>query len=101
METPNNTVLIQLVQDLIGVTGLYQGAPFTLIEVLSEGPMLVLEPSATDLTVQNTAQGEAKRYAQNNYTVPLLSEVKRDLHPVLVEFFGRDISEELRKAISE
>jgi hypothetical protein len=66
----NTELLLALAHDLIGVHGIYQGSEYTLIEVLDSGPSIVLEPVLADAVVQNTFQGEAKRIAQNNYTVP-------------------------------
>lgn len=94
-------LLLQLAHDLIGVHGLYQGREYTLIEVLDSGPNVVLEPVDKDNIVQNTAQGEAKRLAQNSYTLPFFSEVRQDIHPVLAEFLGEEICQVLREAIKK
>ena len=69
-----------------------------MIEVLS-GPSVVLEPVEASVEVQNTAQGEAKRYAQPNYTLPVYSEITHDLHPVLVDFLGEAMCDTLRRQI--
>lgn len=95
----NTPLLLSLAHDLIGVRGSYQGREYTLIEVLNAGPSIVLEPIQTDSVVQNTFQGEAKRFAQSNYTVPLYSEVRQSLHPVLQEFLGPDIVRVLQEQL--
>jgi len=92
MSIPNDELLLKLAHDLIGVRGIYQGREYA-------GPSVVLEPTTQEVEVQNTAQGEAKRYAQSNYTIPMYSEVRKDLHPVLVDFLGQEICNELRKEI--
>lgn len=98
--TTNNELLLRLAHDLIGVNGIYQGREYTLIEVLNTGPSVVLEPVKADNVVQNTFQGEAKRYAQSNYTVPFYSEVRHSLHPVLQEFLGPDITQVLQEQLN-
>jgi hypothetical protein len=50
--------------------------------------------------IQNTFQGEAKRFAQSNYTVPFYSEVRQNLHPVVQEFLGPDIAKVLHEQLS-
>lgn len=96
---PDHSLLLQLAHDLIGVRGVYRGREFTLIEVMDSGPSVVLEPNETDNVVQNTAQGEAKRFAQSNYTIPFLSPVDGDIHPVLQGFLGEDIVNVLRESL--
>ena len=98
-ESTNTELLLNLAHDLIGVNGIYQGREYTLIEVLNSGPSVVLEPVDTDSVVQNTFQGEAKRFAQSNYTVPFYSEVRQCLHPVIEEFLGPEISQVLNEQI--
>jgi|GEM_PF-3627822 hypothetical protein len=96
----NTELLLALAHDLIGVHGIYQGREYTLIEVLDSGPSVVLEPVQTDTVIQNTFQGEAKRFAQSNYTVPFYSEVRQNLHPVVQEFLGPDIAKVLHEQLS-
>ncbi len=96
----NKPLLLSLAHDLVGVSGVYQGREYTLIEVLNAGPSVVLEPIHADSVVQNTFQGEAKRFAQSNYTVPLYSEVRQSLHPVLQEFLGPDIAHVLQEQLN-
>ncbi|MGM0564156.1 MAG: hypothetical protein ACQES2_07485 [Pseudomonadota bacterium] len=92
---------LELARDLIGVRGVYKGREFAVIEVMDSGPSVVLEPTESDNVVQNTAQGEAKRFAQSNYTIPFLSPVDGDIHPVLQGFLGDDIVAVLRESLSE
>ena len=96
----NTELLLALAHDLIGVHGIYQGREYTLIEVLDSGPSVVLEPVEADAVVQNTFQGEAKRFAQSNYTVPFYSEIRQDLHPVVQEFLGPDIAKVLHEQLA-
>ena len=88
---PQSGLLLKLAHELIGFSGLYQGREYTLIEVINSGPSVVLEPIQHYTVVQNTFQGEAKRFAKSNYTVPFYSEVRHTLHPVLQEFLGPNI----------
>ena len=80
--------------------GIYQGCRYTLIEVLDSVPSVVLEPTGEDNIVQNSAQGEARRFVQNNFTVPFFSEIKQQLHPVVSEFLGKEISSVLEEQIT-
>lgn len=91
--------LFSLLHDLIGTKGQYQDALYTLIEVIESDPMVVLAPVHAENMIQNTYQGEAKRYALKNYSIPLLSEVSKGLHPVLKEFLGQEITRLLEEQI--
>lgn len=104
MPTPskeiNTELLLALAHDLVGLHGIYQGREYALIEVLDAGPSVVLEPVQAEAVIQNTFQGEAKRFAQSNYTVPFYSEVRQSLHPVVQEFLGPDIVKVLQEQLN-
>lgn len=91
--------LFSLLHDLIGTQGQYQDTLYTLIEVIKSDPMVVLEPIKAENIIQNTYQGEAKRYALKNYSIPLFSEVNKGLHPVLKAFLGQEITQLLEEQI--
>lgn len=92
-----NPDLIQYLNRLLGMKGIYDGAQFQLIEVITTDAMLVLAPVATKWMVQNDFLGEARRLAHKTYSVPLFSELCADLHPVASGFLGEKISRDLRQ----
>lgn len=61
--------LLQRLRQLIGSRVRLHGDPFQVIEVLPEGPVVVLQALDADHVIQANAQGEASR------RVPLLVEV--------------------------
>lgn len=99
MTVKTSPELFSLLHDLIGTQGRYQDALYTLIEIIESAPIAVLEPVEDETIIQNTYQGEAKRYALKNYSIPLFSEVSQSLHPVLKEFLGQEITQLLEDQI--
>lgn len=99
MTVKTSPELFSLLHDLIGTQGYYQDALYTLIEVIESAPIVVLEPVSSENIIQNTYQGEAKRYALKNYSIPLFSEVSKGLHPVIKEFVGDEIAHLLNEQI--
>lgn len=93
------TELLDILHDLIGTRGCYQNNEYEFIEVLEHGPALVLLDCSDDHAIQNDMHGEARRLVTKTHTVPLLSEVQHDLHPVLKDFFEPPQIERLTKAL--
>jgi hypothetical protein len=73
--------LLSALAALIGREFHYQGRHCEVIEVLSEGPALVLACGGGG--IQADQFGEPRRRAPNTFTIPVLSEVEADLHPVV------------------
>lgn len=72
----------QLVR-LIGRRLDYQGRPCRIIEVLEDGPHLVLEDCGPEKIIQADQYGDAHRRVTRTYTVPLLNVRGDALNPLL------------------
>lgn len=83
-DLPNE--LLDILHNLIGTRGFYQGSEYELIEILEHGPSLVLRDCSEAHAIQNDMHGEARRLVTKTHTVPLFSEIRHDIHPVLKEF---------------
>lgn len=68
---------------LMGRGLVYDGVPCRLIEVLSDGPTLVLMREDARGLIQPNQFGEARRRVPQTYHIPLRSQVANDLHPVV------------------
>lgn len=74
-----NLSLNQL-RSLIGEPVSHRGSPCHVIEVLADGPSLVLQDTAgTEL--QDNQYGEPGRRVPRTYVVPLLDDTGADIHP--------------------
>ncbi|NJN47189.1 MAG: hypothetical protein HC808_12690 [Candidatus Competibacteraceae bacterium] len=70
---------------LLGQTLTYQGAEHQVIDILDEGPAVVLQKYSARKTIQANQHGEAHRWVPQTVTVAVLN-VRRDaLNPLLPE----------------
>ncbi|MEZ5584554.1 MAG: hypothetical protein R3F37_18935 [Candidatus Competibacteraceae bacterium] len=76
---------LQNLRRLLGQTLTYQGNLHHVIDILDEGPAVVLQEYAARKTIQANQHGEAHRWAPQTVTVTVLN-VRRDaLNPLLPE----------------
>ncbi len=91
--------LLAVLRLLIGTHGHYQGHEYELIEVLEQGPLLVLRSCEHEQVIQADMHGEAHRLADKTYSIPLMSTVEETLHPVLKDFFSDEICMQLESVL--
>ncbi len=72
------------IERLIGRSLHYRGIPCRVIDVLPEGPAVVLEGTRPDRAIQANQYGEATRRAPETFSVPLLNIRGDDINPVLL-----------------
>lgn len=72
---------------MIGMSVCYQGNHGTIIEVLEDGPSLVLQ-SASSASIQSNLHGHPTRRSPHTLTVRVLSENGTELHK---EFLDLDL----------
>jgi len=72
-------------QSLIGRTAVYEGRVFTVMELLREGPSLVLVEQAADRVIQSDQFGKARRRVPKTWTIPALSRDGSDFSPLVRE----------------
>lgn len=74
--------LVDALQELIGRHCRHEQCHCEIIEILEEGPSIVLYKHSRG-EIQCNWFGEAQRRAPKTYTVPLISRLDNDLHPVV------------------
>lgn len=72
-------------QALLGLRLTYRGVACRVVEILEEGPALVLEGCGDSRIIQANQYGEACRRAPQTFTVPLLNIRGDGLNPALLE----------------
>lgn len=85
-----NSIIIT-VDQLRGMLGLrvrYRGAIYSVIEVIEDGPAIVIEPELAVSAIQADAYGNARRQSRTLLTVPVLSADQQQIHP---EFLAIDL----------
>ena len=90
--------LISEMARLVGERIIHEGVPCEVIDVLYEGPSLVLarRDSHSDV-IQRDEHGDPRRRVPRTYTVPLHSQNGPDLHPVVLKLAGEEQAARLRQ----
>lgn len=81
--------LINTLHSLIGLEFSHQNKHCTLIEVIEDGPWLVVQ-CLSEKTIQPDQHGNANRRSHPTYTIHFLNEFKTDLHPILKTALPQD-----------
>ena len=71
-------------KNLLGHHLNYSGTPCRVIEILDEGPALVLQDCGEYAAIQSSQYGEARRRVARVFTVPLLNLRRDDINPSLI-----------------
>jgi len=87
--------MLDHLQQYIGCKITYKGKRCQLIEVLEDGPALVFMCLEKETTIQSDQHGGAHRRIHETHTVPCLSEIHDDLHPVVKEVLPIEIHADL------
>ena len=90
-----STMLRELYQH-IGESITFEGVSCQLIEILEDGPHLVFQCPDKQAIIQTNQHGDATRRTPTTYTIPLLSSIGDDLHPVVKELLPEDQHEKYR-----
>ncbi len=85
-------------RSLIGLHVRYYGKDYQIIEVLEDGPALVLHDSAAHPTIQANLLGNATRRAPHTETVRVLSPDRDELHP---DFLALELIEPVAPAAGD
>jgi hypothetical protein len=81
-------ITLDQLRSMIGLRLMHQGIACQVIEVLEDGPSLVLQSSHEKPAIQANQHGEANRRTPVTYTIPVLNHDKTELHP---QFLALDL----------
>ncbi len=84
-------ITLDQLRNMIGLSMYHQGVLCQVIEVLEDGPSLVLISVDEEPAIQPDQHGEAHRRAPVTYTIPVLNDECTELHPV---FLALDLLED-------
>lgn len=87
--------MIDILHQYIGSTLEHEGQTCELIEILEAEQALVFVCRRAAPVLQANQHGEAGRHAPQTYTVPLLSTVGQELHPVARQIIPASLHAEL------
>jgi len=78
-------ITIDQLRGLLGLRVQFRGEAHTIIEVIEDGPAIVLAPERDTSAIQPDAYGNARRQARVLLTIPLLTPDRRQLHADFLE----------------
>ena len=73
---------------MLGLRVRYRGAIYSVLEIIEDGPAIVLEPETASSSIQADAYGNARRQTRTLLTIPVLSADQQQIHP---EFLAIDL----------
>jgi len=104
LTTEQTSRLLEILAPLIGMQGHCDHCRLEVVEVLDEGPeglpSLALMEVGSDGAIQANQYGNPLCRRSQIRTIPLLSEVEDDLHPVLRSLLPKDVVSELRTTLA-
>jgi len=77
----NENDLLQRLTRLLGREAFIEGRRVCVVDILRDGPTLVLREIGAG-RMQDNLYGQARRRAPRHFQIPLLSEVRHEPHPV-------------------
>jgi len=73
--------LLTALRHLLGAEVIHQGVRCRLLEVLDDGPFLILEDCEEHTAIQENQYGGLWRRVPQVYTVPVITADRSELHP--------------------
>lgn len=90
--------LLHTLQALIGREAVVDGVHCQVIEILDHGPCVVV-CETTGSEIQSNQFGDPQRRVPRTHTLPLMSQIEKDLHPVVRALAGEDLTRRLRSLL--
>jgi len=83
-ELDHPSIKVEYLRELIGLKVRHQGSQWEIIEILEDGPALVLRDCEMHTVIQADQHGEAHRRVPSTTTIPLFDQDGNDLNPALL-----------------
>lgn len=74
-------ISVDQLRSMLGLRVSYRGTIYTVLEVIEDGPAIVLEPEIAIPSIQPDAYGNARRQSRSLVTIPILSADRQAIHP--------------------
>lgn len=81
-------ITIEQLRCMIGLHVCHRGVTCYVLEVLEDGPSLVLQDLEQNTAIQHDQFGDPQRRVMETYVVPVLTDDRRAIHP---EFLALDL----------
>jgi hypothetical protein len=83
MEPGDLNISVEDLRDLIGLRVRYEGVECQIIEILEDGPSLVLQNEVAH-AIQPDQYGEAHRRVPSTFTIAIFNKDKTELNPAFL-----------------
>jgi hypothetical protein len=87
----SQTANVDRLRNLIGREVDYEGRRCTIIEVLEEGPHVILQHQEVNITIQPDQHGEAHRKVPRTITLPVIDSEGGGFHPAFNDLHLSDL----------
>ena len=77
-------ITLEQLRGMIGLKVQHQGLRGQIIEVLEDGPSLVLQNCESVSTIQPNQFGDANRRVPQTHTIPVLTPDQKELHALFL-----------------
>lgn len=90
---------VRLLEPLIGIQGSHGGRLLELVDVLLEGPSVALMDRSSSPCIQVNQYGDPVTRQARIMTLPVVSALEVDAHPILRSLLPEPVLKELRASI--
>ena len=80
--------IMRFARGMIGARVIHNGQTCTVIEVLEDKLVLIIEADHPGTSIQSDAYGHARREMRTLHSLPILNETADALHPLLAQLEG-------------
>lgn len=94
-----SVLALKLLTPLIGIQGQQASRVMELVEILHEGPSVVLLDTSSPPSIRADQYGDPRIRSPRTFTLPIISESEPDVHPVLRAMLPGHVVAALRLAI--
>ena len=74
-------ISLEQLRGMIGLHVVHNGIVCQVIEVLEDGPSIVLQNHGSARPIQSNQHGEGSRRSPETFTIPVLTHDKQEIHP--------------------
>ena len=78
------SITTEQMRDMIGLRVLYHNVDCQIVEVLEDGPALILEDLEHHISIQPDQHGEAHRKVPKTYTIKILTHDRLEYSPTFL-----------------
>lgn len=88
-------------KNLIGRSAVIEGKNLEVVEVLQDGPQIILKQTDVKTEILDNQYGEANSMTYRTWSIPLRSSIDNDLHPIIKDLLTEEEAAGLLEVLRE